>query len=259
MSTAASYLTDAIPLVAVTTIAAALILGARRSARELGLPPERRRRVVGQLSTILALWIGLAVAAGAAGFFASRAHAGVPGVAYGLVLPMVAVLVWLRRSPDARRMLAAVPQSRLVGVQTYRVFGGMFLLLLLEGRIPAPFALPAGWGDLLIGLVAPIVAWRAAAEPDESRPLVALWNVVGLLDLAVALTMGILTSPGRLEQLAFDAPNRAITAFPFVLIPTVLVPVSILLDAASLARLARTARRARATSDDRAHHAAIHP
>jgi hypothetical protein len=45
----------------------------------------------------------------------------------------------------------------------------------------------------------------------------------------MAVTLGILSAPGPLQRLALDAPNSAISAFPFVLIPTVLVPISILL------------------------------
>jgi len=38
-------------------------------------------------------------------------------------------------------------------------------------------------------------------------------------------------------MLAFDQPNRLITAFPLVLIPVFLVPLSILLHLASLKKL----------------------
>ena len=44
--------------------------------------------------------------------------------------------------------------------------------------------------------------------------------------------------PGPLQRLAFDSPNTAISAFPLVLIPTVLVPLSVLLHVFSLRSLA---------------------
>ena len=50
------------------------------------------------------------------------------------------------------------PQSWVVGVQFYRVLGVIFLLLNAQGRLPSLFALPAGAGDIAVGLLAPIVA-----------------------------------------------------------------------------------------------------
>jgi hypothetical protein len=55
-----------------------------------------------------------------------------------------------------------------------------------------------------------------------------------LTDLAVALGLGATTSPGP-AQLFFTSPSyEAITAFPLAIIPTFLVPLSILLHLISL-------------------------
>jgi hypothetical protein len=54
---------------------------------------------------------------------------------------------------------------------------------------------------------------------------------------------GILTSPSPLQLFAFEAPNELITAFPLVLVPVFLVPVSVLLHLASLTKLHRDALR----------------
>jgi hypothetical protein len=41
--------------------------------------------------------------------------------------------------------------------------------------------------------------------------LVRGWNVLGLLDLAVAITTGFLTSPSAFQAFSFDAPNELIS------------------------------------------------
>ena len=82
---------------------------------------------------------------------------------------------------------ANVPQSWIVGVQLYRVLGVIFLVLYASGKIPGAFALPAGIGDVLTGLLAPIVALGyARGRPGAERRVLA-WNVFGLLDLVVAV------------------------------------------------------------------------
>ena len=59
-----------------------------------------------------------------------------------------------------------------------------------------------------------------------------------MIDLLVAIATGVLTSPGPLQRLAFDAPNLLMGAFPFVIIPAFGVPVWLLLHLYSLRGLA---------------------
>jgi hypothetical protein len=120
--------------------------------------------------------------------------------------------------------------------------GGIFLVLYGAGQLPGLFAWPAGLGDVLVGVLAPVVAIAYARGRGENHDLVALWNIFGLADLIVAVACGFATSPSPVQLAAFDNPNELITAFPLVLIPTYLVPVSVLLHLASMAKLRRMVR-----------------
>ena len=64
---------------------------------------------------------------------------------------------------------------------------------------------------------------------------VTAWNVLGILDLVVAITTGFITSPSTL--FSYEPPNELIAIFALVLIPVYLVPLSLLLHLASLAKL----------------------
>jgi hypothetical protein len=169
------------------------------------------------------------------GFFV--ASSGPPRVAYALI-PLALGLALFAASPAIRSAIDAIPAHRLIGVQVYRLEGAVFLIGHALGLVPGVFALPAGLGDVLIGLTAPVVAYRLRAGHPSSRRLAILWNVIGLADLVVAVTLGVLSAPGPLQRVAFDAPNTAISSFPFVLIPMVLVPLSVLLHVFSLRSLA---------------------
>ena len=111
------------------------------------------------------------------------------------------------------------------------------MVLNLQGLAPREFAWPAGAGDIMVGLMAPLVAIADARRWHGSAGLVRAWNWLGIADLVVAVTTGFLTSPSPLQTLAFDLPNRLISAFPLVTIPVFLVPMSILLHLASLKKL----------------------
>ena len=89
-------------------------------------------------------------------------------------------------------------------------------------------------------LFAPIVAFAAARGLRGSKGLVLAWDLLGLAGLLVAVTTGFLSSPSPLQAFAFSNPNTLITAFPLVMIPVFEVPLAVLLDFASLARLERT-------------------
>jgi hypothetical protein len=102
--------------------------------------------------------------------------------------------------------------------------------------------------DVLVGVLAPVVAVAYARDPHQNGDLVSTWNLFGLADLVIAVSAGFLTSPSPFQLFAFEAPNELITAFPLVLVPVFLVPVflvpvSVLLHLASLTKLHRDALR----------------
>ncbi|MBB2926803.1 hypothetical protein [Paraburkholderia silvatlantica] len=66
-----------------------------------------------------------------------------------------------------------------------------------------------------------------------------VWNIFGLADFAVAVTLGRLTAPGRFQLIAPDRPSLNAGTWPYVLTPAFVVPSSILLHALSLRQLFR--------------------
>jgi len=65
------------------------------------------------------------------------------------------------------------------------------------------------------------------------------WNIFGLADFAVAITLGIITSPGPLQLIVPSVASIGAGAYPNVLTPAFVVPSSILLHALSLRQLRR--------------------
>jgi hypothetical protein len=105
--------------------------------------------------------------------------------------------------------------------------------------------LPAGAGDMAIGLTGLIIGINAARHGQLLPRTVLRWNLLGIADLIIALATGLLTSPSPLQRFAFDHPNQLIAVFPLVLIPTFLVPLAILLHIISLTQLRQAGVRRR--------------
>ena len=72
-----------------------------------------------------------------------------------------------------------------------------------------------------------------------ARRTVAAWNLLGIADLVMAVSLGFLSSPGILQILSLGEPNVMISAYPLVMIPVFAVPLSILLHVCSLTKLSR--------------------
>ncbi len=210
-------------------IAAGTWVGYHRTARSLQKRPWSSLFV----GAFLAGWLTVALVLAVQGFFQPGPLSRLPGIVYSFV-PLVLGFVAASAVTRLRTVIAAVPPAWVVGVQVYRALGLLFLILYFQGQLPGAFALPAGIGDVLVGVTAPVVAFLLRAKHRWSRGFAVLWNVVGIADLVVALTMGFLSSPGPFQVFALQSPNALITAFPLVIVPAFAVPLSILLHLFSL-------------------------
>jgi hypothetical protein len=221
---------------------ATLLFGLDRALRRASWPPKDRNKAFWSVAAILGAWFIFASATSLAGWYGGAARRA-PTIQYGLVIPILLGVLLFWQWPLLRRALSAVPNQWIVGIQFYRALGVIFLILYAAGRLPGLFALPAGLGDVAVGLLAPVVAIAYARSPDGAARRVRLWNLLGIADLVIAVTTGFLTAPSPLQVAAFDRPNVLIAMFPLALIPVYMVPLSILLHFASLHELRKTERR----------------
>jgi hypothetical protein len=226
-------------LTGVVASVAALLFGLYSSLKRARLPVRDRRVAVWSAAGLLAAWFFATLLATVLGSYRG-VPSGTPTIQYGLLIPIVVGVVLFWKWPALKRVVRLVPQEWMVGIQAYRALGLIFLLLYAGGYLPGAFALPAGIGDVIVGLSAPIAGIAFARGSRGSAAMVRAWNLFGIADLMVAVGTGFLTAPSRFQMLAFDRPNELISAFPLALIPVFLVPLSVLLHLASLAKLRRT-------------------
>jgi hypothetical protein len=181
-----------------------------------------RGRVV--ILVALGAWFALILAIGATAAL-SPGLGGPPALGLAVVLPIVA-LVWAYFAlPSVRTAMAATPLPALIALHAIRVLGFMFLVLYAEGRLPAPFAPSAGWGDIVVGAAALPLAWAVTRFGARVRPLVFLWNALGVADLVIALTLGPLSAPGPLQVFVGPPDSSPMTTLPWLIIPGFLVPI----------------------------------
>ncbi len=190
---------------------------------------------------LLAAWFFFAVWLGVSG--ALNAHGAPPiGIAVAIVLPLIVFVIDRRRGSPLLGGLTRLELPALIALQTFRIIGVIFIVAWAAGTLPAGFALPAGLGDVAIGLSAPFAAAAAARRQPQYLPLVRLWNILGTADLVIAVTTGVLHGRSPIGLLAGAIPTDAMARYPLSLIPTFLVPLALMLHLATFRALATSRR-----------------
>jgi len=188
---------------------------------------------------VLAAWFAFSVWASLGGLF-ERGNG--PPIALGVaaVGPIIVFEVLYQSWPAFHQFVRSGNLRVLTLLQTFRVIGITFLILFWKGLLPGQFALPAGLGDMTVGVTAPLVAWYIGRQRPFPRSLFIGWTTFGIADLIVAVTMGVLSSPSPAGLLAGTVTTRLMTQFPLSLVPTFFVPLLLILHLISLRALAAT-------------------
>ena len=226
--------------------------GCGSASRAPDFTPRERLTVWFAIAVPLTAWLIAVWTLSVQGAFVQPPGSLVPRLPIAIFAPVALFIIPLLRSRIVGTVLDATPASWLIGLQAYRVLGGIFLVSWLRGSLPGTFALPAGAGDVLVGLLAlPVAVWLASGARGGREAAIA-WNILGLADFASAVGMGAITAPGPAQLIVPDIASTPLLHYPSVMITAFVVPSSILLHALSLRQLLRQ----RETSSAMAQHAA---
>jgi len=193
------------------------------------LPGDKSRRLSWSVGSaaVLVVWLVAIMLLAANGVFRTDA----PRIPIALLTTLTAGYLLLL-SGTFRAIISGIPQHWLIGIQTFRILGGVFLVRYFQGELPGIFAIPAGVGDVLTGLFAPLVAYWWVTGKPYARTAAIAWNLFGMADLDDAVMLGVLTGGGG-----------GGIVFPIVLIPIYAVPRAFLVHSYSLIGLLRKTTR----------------
>jgi hypothetical protein len=232
-----SYVTPVVLAVDVA-LASWLIRLVSRAADAVELNQETRRRMRLGTGIVIGGWLVLALLLAGSSPAVDAAGNGLVPITFPLFVggSLLPALGLLALSPTWRKVVDAIPAESLISIQVFRLIGGLFLPLYVIGILPRHFALPAAWGDIAVGLTAPVVAVAVRNRLRGAGGLALGWNVFGLLDLMTAVGLGTGFLLAAIHPGVRSAAVPAMTFFPLVLIPTFAVPVGIILHVYSIRR-----------------------
>jgi len=182
--------------------------------------------------SVLSLWFLTVLILGSRGAFVRPTGSLPVPILLPIVIPIGLFLMAFRISDRFHAWILSIDLGLITGVQAWRFGGFAFLVLYTFKLLPGYFAWPAGVGDMAIAAAAPLLAASLFRNPDfiSSRRFV-IWNVLGILDLVTAVTLG------GLGPLLFHDTGTAtglMARLPMSLIPTFFVPIFILLHLTTL-------------------------
>ena len=191
---------------------------------------------------VLAVWLAVVVALGVRGMFTTAPGTPPLPILLGVLVPLLLFLAAWRVSAAFRAYVLAADLRFIIAVQGWRAAGFAFLALWAHGILPGMFAWPAGLGDMAIGFTAPWVLAALLRQPDfaASRTFAA-WNLFGMLDLVVAVSLGGL-SAFLATGTAGEITTRPMAVMPLILIPAYLVPIFLMLEITALLQARLMAR-----------------
>src|ERR1700758_3610848 len=239
MSTVPIYVW-AVVLVGLIGTTATICVMLFRGALAAGLSRRTGTTVAAGAGIVWAAWVLTSALLAGADVYRFAPAKAQPWLPAAMTVCTAAVLL-ASRIPAVSRILAQ-PDAlwRLTVPRIFRVEGVTCLIVMALGKLPAVFAVPAGLGDIAIGLEAVYIA-RSLQRGVIGRR--AVWfNILGLLDLVVAIVIGVTAAPGVAHVLSTSPSTEQIALLPLVLIPTTVVPLAVALHLLSLRKLAVTAQ-----------------
>ena len=185
----------------------------------------------------LALWLGLVSFLASQGAFVGSANSPPLPIFFGVAIPLAVFLAAYFGSSPFRDFILGADLRFMAAIEAWRWGGLGFLSLYANGILPGLFALPAGLGDMAIGITAPWIVLSLIRNPlfAASRRFV-IWNILGIADFVVAVSMGALSSgafPG-INELIGNVTTSPMTRLPLVLIPAFMVPFFTMLHLTAL-------------------------
>jgi hypothetical protein len=184
---------------------------------------------------LLAFWIFFQALLGFNGIYQGTAFP--PRlVLFGLLpvlLLIAAYFIFFRRN-----FIEKLPLKVLTLLSVIRIPVELVLFWLFQGGlVPESMTFEGRNFDILSGITAPLVYFLAFRGGTANRPLLIVWNLVALALLFNIVITAVLAFPAVNPALPVELQNRGVTYFPYVWLPTVVVPIVFFSHLASLWKL----------------------
>ena len=193
---------------------------------------NRSRAVIVSLSLLLLLQAAVALS----GFY--QVTESFPPRFVLLIGPGLLFSVFLFLTKWGRIFIDSLNIEKLTLLHTLRIPVEITLYFVWTAKlIPGLMTFEGDNYDIISGLTAPVIFYLVFVSKKLNHKSLLIWNLVCLGLLVNVLVIAILSAQTPFQKLAFDQPNIGVTIFPFVWLPSVIVPIVFLSHLAAIRQL----------------------
>jgi hypothetical protein len=154
-----------------------------------------------------------------------------------LIVPPLLVIIFLFITRRGRVFMDSLPLVPITLLSIVRIPVEITLYwLCLHRYVPELMTYIGRNFDLISGNTAPFIAY-AIYRGAISRRLILWWNIIALCLLLNIVVNAVLSAPLAFQQFAFDQPNVGLLYFPFIWLPSFIVPVVLFTHLVSIRRM----------------------
>ncbi|MBV9217407.1 MAG: hypothetical protein JO053_14655 [Acidobacteria bacterium] len=218
-----------IVFVLTTFAAVAFLIQAIKEAGRLSVPAKL-------LTILVPFYLFLQAALAQVGFYQDEVNFPPRLLLFGIAPALVTILVYLifcRRSLLERMSLELLTLVHVVRIPVEVVL----LWLSWSQLVPRMMTFEGRNLDVLSGVLA-LLVWTIVFKFNfRSRTVLIAYNVVGLGLLINIVSIAALSLQSPIQKLNFEQPNVGVLYFPFIWLPTIVVPIVLFAHLVSLWRL----------------------
>ncbi len=188
---------------------------------------------------IISVWIVLQSILSLSGFYRSTNK--FPPRFPFLLLPPIIFITTLFNTKKGKHFIDRLNIKTLSILHIIRIPVELVLFwLFMYKSVPQLMTFEGRNFDIFSGLSAPVIYYFGFVKNKLSNKILVAWNFICLGLVVNIAVYGLLSAPTPFQQFAFRQPNIAIQYFPFVLLPSVIVPLVIFSHLVSIRQLLST-------------------
>ncbi len=198
--------------------------------------PGRKNNTPTVVFTFLTIWLFLTALLTFQGFF-EVTDSFPPRLFIPIVTALVTIAVLFSLS-SSREFILKMPITTLTYLHIIRVPVELVLWwLALAGMVPMVMTFEGSNFDILTGVTAPFAGVFLVGMRSKSTFAAIIWNLLGIGLLLNIVIIAIRATPYFFDSSGFDRPNLAVLEFPFIWLPTFVVPAVLFAHIAALLKL----------------------
>jgi hypothetical protein len=173
---------------------------------------------------VLSIWTGIQVFFSLNGFY--KVIDTIPPRFVLLIIPPILLIIILFNTQKGKLFIDSLDIKVLTIIHTIRILVEIILFwLFMYKTIPVELTFEGRNFDIISGVTAPIVYYFGFIKQTLSKKLIISWNIISIGLLLNVVLNSILSSPLLFQKFEFNQPNIAVLNFPFVFLPSLIVPI----------------------------------